>query len=162
MSHDIRVDVIAKRSSAKMLAMSQNKTKPTTVPITSYLDAITPPKRQADARSLDILFRKVTGFAPQMWGASIVGYGAYHYIYKSGREGDSLATGFSARKAALSIYIMPGYANFESYLARLGKHKIGKSCLYVNKLDDINMDVLAELIRAGLDDLSTHWPVIPT
>ncbi len=154
--------MIAKRNSAKMRGMSKNKTKPTTVPITSYLDAIAPPKRQADARRLDILFRQVTRFAPQMWGASIVGYGACHYIYKSGREGDSLATGFSTRRAALSIYIMPGYANFESYLARLGKHKIGRACLYVNKLDDIDMDALAQLIRAGLDDLSTRWPVIPT
>ncbi|MEP2029544.1 MAG: DUF1801 domain-containing protein [Paracoccaceae bacterium] len=142
--------------------MSQNKTRPTSVLIETYLKSIEPPARQTDARALDMLFRKVTGFAPQMWGASIVGYGSYHYIYKSGRDGDFLATGFSARKAALSIYIMPGYANFEHHLSRLGKHKTGRSCLYVNKLADIDMDVLAELIRSGLDDLGTHWPVIPT
>ncbi len=97
-----------------------------------------------------------------MWGPSIVGYGRYHYRYKSGREGDFLATGFSPRKAALSIYIMPGYADFGDILSRLGKHKLGKSCLYVNKLADIDLDVLAELIRAGLEDLEKHWPVEPT
>ena len=97
-----------------------------------------------------------------MWGPSIVGYGRYHYVYKSGREGDYLATGFSPRKSALSIYIMPGYADFGEILARLGKHKTGKSCLYVNKLADIDLDVLAELIRAGLTDLAAHWPVDPT
>ncbi len=97
-----------------------------------------------------------------MWGPSIVGYGRYHYRYKSGREGDFLATGFSPRKAAHSIYIMPGYADFTHILSRLGKHKLGKSCLYVNKLADIDLDVLAELIRAGLDDLEKTWSVDPT
>jgi len=97
-----------------------------------------------------------------MWGASIVGYGRYHYRYKSGREGDFLATGFSPRKTALSVYIMPGYADFGDILSRLGKHKLGKSCLYVNKLADIDLDVLSELIRAGLEDLGRLWPVEPT
>lgn len=97
-----------------------------------------------------------------MWGEAIVGYGRYHYRYKSGREGDFLATGFAPRKSALSIYIMPGYADFGDILARLGKHKTGKSCLYVNKLADIDLEVLADLIRAGLCDLATHWSVEPT
>ncbi len=97
-----------------------------------------------------------------MWGASMIGYGRYHYRYKSGREGDFLATGFSPRKSALSIFIMPGYADFGDILTRLGKHKLGKSCLYVNKLADIDLDVLSELIRAGLKDLDQHWPVQPT
>lgn len=92
----------------------------------------------------------------------MVGYGRYHYRYKSGREGDFLATGFSPRKAAHSIYIMPGYTDFGGILARLGKHRLGKSCLYVNKLADIDLDVLAELVRAGLDDLDRLWPVNPT
>ena len=80
----------------------------------------------------------------------------------TGREGDFLATGFSPRKANFSIYIMPGYADFGDLMARLGKHKTGKSCLYVNKLADIDTEVLAELIRAGLRDLARHWPVEPT
>lgn len=90
-----------------------------------------------------------------MWGASIVGYGTYDYRYASGREGRFLATGFSPRKANLSVYIMPGYKDFSEILARLGKHKIGASCLYINKLADIDQEVLAELISAGLKNLSS-------
>lgn len=96
-----------------------------------------------------------------MWGPSIVGYGRYHYVYDSGREGDFLATGFSPRAREFSIYIMPGYADFGSILDRLGKHRIGKSCLYVRRLSDIDTDVLRELILAGLDDLATYWEVHP-
>jgi len=110
---------------------------------------------------LDVLFRKATGFIPQMWGGSIVGYGRYHYRYASGREGDFLATGFSPRKAAYSIYIMPGYQDYGAILSRLGKHKTGKSCLYVNRLADIDLTVLEELIRQGLKDLNAIWPVSP-
>ena len=118
--------------------------------------------RKADeARALDALFRRVTGFQPRMWGPTIVGYGRYHYTYASGREGDYLATGFSPRKAAPSIYIMPGYADFGGILDRLGKHKTGKSCLYVRRLSDIDESVLAELIAAGLADLAGYWDVHP-
>ena len=127
-----------------------------------FLDAVTPPARAADAQKLDRLFSRVTGFAPRMWGDSIVGYGQYHYRYASGREGDFLATGFAPRKSALSIYIMPGYADYSEMLTRLGKHKTGRACLYVTRLAHIDLDVLAELIRAGLDDLAAHWPVQPT
>jgi hypothetical protein len=96
-----------------------------------------------------------------MWGPTMIGYGQYHYRYDSGREGDFLATGFSPRKANLSIYILPGYADFGPILSRLGKHRTGKSCLYVNRLADIDLAVLEELIRAGLEDLGRRWPVTP-
>ncbi|MEX0365037.1 MAG: DUF1801 domain-containing protein [Ruegeria sp.] len=142
--------------------MSNNKTVPTGADVGAFIDSVEPASKAADARKLDALFREVTGFQPLMWGPSIIGYGQYHYRYKSGREGDFLATGFSPRKSAHSIYIMPGYADFGDILARLGKHKTGKSCLYVNKLADIDMDVLADLVRAGLNDLNTYWPVQPT
>jgi len=142
--------------------MSKNKTQPTDQPVARFLNSVEHPTRRADAHTLDQVFREVTGFDAVMWGPTIVGYGRYHYRYASGREGDCLATGFSPRKANLSIYIMPGYADFGPILARLGKHKTGKSCLYVNKLADIDMEVLAELIRSGLRDLATHWPVEPT
>lgn len=89
-------------------------------------------------------------------GASIIGYGRYHYTYASGREGEFLATGFSPRKAALSLYIMPGYQDYGAILARLGKHRPGRSCLYVTKLEDIDMAVLEELIRAALADLASR------
>ncbi|MDJ0826814.1 MAG: DUF1801 domain-containing protein [Rhodobacter sp.] len=142
--------------------MAENKTKPTGADVGAFLEAVEPERRRLDGLRLDQIFREVTGWSPVMWGPSMVGYGRYHYIYKTGREGDALATGFSPRKAALSIYIMPGYADFGDLLARLGKHKHGKSCLYVNKLADIDEAVLRELIAAGLRDLATYWPVQPT
>lgn len=141
--------------------MAENKTRATGADVAAFLDAVEHPTRRADALALDALFRDVTGWQPRMWGGSIVGYGQYHYRYDSGREGDFLATGFSPRKANLSIYIMPGYTDFGAILADLGKHKIGKSCLYVNKLADIDTGVLRRLIRAGLDDLTARWPVTP-
>jgi hypothetical protein len=127
----------------------------------AFLEAVEHPARRADAQALDALFREVTGWQPRLWG-SIVGYGRHHYVYASGREGDFLATGFSPRKANLSIYIMPGYHDHADILARLGKHKHGKACLYINKLADIDMSVLKELIRAGLDDLRRLYPVEAT
>lgn len=139
--------------------MAENKTQETGADVAAFLAAVEHPTRREDAHTLDRLFRQITGWNPRLWGPSIVGYGSYHYRYDSGREGDFLATGFSPGKAKLSVHIMPGYADFGGILARLGKHKIGKSCLYVNKLADIDMAVLAEIIRAGLDDLNQKYPV---
>lgn len=141
------------------MSTQENKTRPTGQAVTRFIAAVEPEPKRKDAEALDRLFRQVTGFDPVMWGPSIIGYGRYHYRYDSGREGEFLATGFSPRKARHSIYIMPGYADYGDILARLGKHKMGKSCLYVNKLADIDLDVLAELIRAGLHDLDKKWPV---
>lgn len=141
--------------------MRQNKTVPTGASVEAFLAGAEPARKAAEARNLDALFRRVTGYAPQMWGPSIIGYGRYHYRYASGREGDFLATGFSPRKAQHTIYIMPGYQDYGAILSRFGKHKLGKSCLYVNKLADIDLDALAELIRAGLKDLNALWPVQP-
>ncbi len=142
--------------------MAENKTKANTAPVEDFLRTVEHPTRRADGMRLNEIFHEVTGWKPQMWGPTIVGYGQYHYIYDSGREGDHLATGFSPRKANLSIYIMPGYADFSEILSRLGKHKIGKSCLYLNKLADIDEDVLKELIQAGLDDLGRRWAITPS
>ena len=142
--------------------MAQNKTQPTSISVEEFLRTVTPEQKRADAETLDQLFQRVTGFNPVMWGPSIIGYGQYHYRYDSGREGDFLATGFSPRKANFAAYIMPGYADFGDILERIGKHKLGKSCFYFNKLADIDTDVLGELIRAGLDDLDKRWPVKPT
>lgn len=144
------------------MSKAENKTTITPVDPAEFIASVEHPTRRADAEALDQLFRRVTGFQPRMWGPTIIGYGQYHYIYDSGREGDFLATGFSPRKANLSIYILPGYADFGRILDRLGKYKTGKSCLYVNKLADIALNVLEELIRAGLDDLGQRWPVGPT
>ena len=139
--------------------MMQNKTTTTAQNVTEFIAAIEHPQKRADAQALDQMFRTATGFDPVMWGPSIIGYGAYHYRYASGREGDFLATGFSPRKANFSVYIMPGYADFSDILTDLGKHKLGKSCLYFNKLADINPVSLDRLIRAGLANLNQIWPV---
>ena len=142
--------------------MTENKTQVTDADVRAFLDRVDHPTRRADAFALDEMFRRVTGWVPRMWGPSIVGYGSYHYTYDSGREGDFLATGFSPRKANLSLYIMPGYHEMGDLLDRLGKHRTGAACLYINKLADVEMDVLEEIVRRGLNDLASRWPVRPT
>jgi len=141
--------------------MAKNKTQASLVDPKDFIETVEHPTRKADALVLLELFERVSGFKPKMWGPSIIGYGRYHYKYETGREDDSLATGFSPRKASISIYIMPGYQNYDEILERLGKHKIGKACLYVNKLADIDLAVLEELIKTGLSDLNDIWSVEP-
>ncbi|MCA0271521.1 MAG: DUF1801 domain-containing protein [Proteobacteria bacterium] len=138
-----------------------NLTMPTPLPVAEFLAAVEPPARRAEGIRLDAIFREATGFQPRMWGPSMVGYGRYDYRYESGREGTSLATGFSPRKGALTVYIMPGYADFAGILADLGPHKLGAACLYLKRLSDVDETVLIRLIRAGLEDLGRRWPVLP-
>ena len=142
--------------------MTANKTAPTDVSVEAFIQAVEPERKREEAFELDRLFRRVTGWTPVMWGASLIGYGRYEYRYDSGRSGEMLATGFSPRKAKHSLYIMPGYADHSAILQRLGKHATGKACLYVNKLADIDLDVLGELIETGLADLKQRWPVHPS
>ena len=142
--------------------MTEAKTVPTSQSVEAYIAGVEHKGRREDAARLDGIFRDVTGWAPQMWGPSIIGYGSYDYTYQTGHSGTFLATGFAPRKANMVVYIMPGYADYSSLLARLGKHKMGKSCLYVNKLADVSLPVLQELITAGLRDLDGKWPVTPT
>ncbi|WP_299609417.1 DUF1801 domain-containing protein [uncultured Tateyamaria sp.] len=139
--------------------MSEPKTKVLAAPFEDWVADVEPELRRDEARALDILFRGVTGFEAQVWTGGIVGYGAYDYTYASGRSGTWMATGFAPRKAKLSVYIMPGYADFAPILNRLGPHSKGKSCLYITRLARVDMDVLGELIAAGLRDLATYWPV---
>ena len=130
--------------------MAEAKTKPTQVSVEDYFAAVEPASKREDGAVLDALFRKVTGEAPRMWGPTIVGYGQYHYRYESGHEGDMCRVGFSPRKAKHSLYLMCGSpkeeAEFAPLLARLGKHSRGKGCLYVNKLADIDLGVLEEMV----------------
>ncbi len=126
---------------------SSNKTQPTKISPKKFISGVEPERRREDGLVLLELFNRVTGLKPVMWGPSIIGYGRYAYKYESGREGEFLLTGFSPRKANLSLYIMAGSKNDARKLKRLGKHKLGKSCLYINKLADIDMSVLEEMIR---------------
>ena len=144
------------------MAKSENKTQPTVVSPADFIAAVEHPTRRADAEILDRMFRDITGWQPVMWGPTIIGYGSYHYKYDSGREGDSLATGFSPRKANQSLYIMPGYQDMGDLLERLGKHKKGAACLYINKLTDVDLGVVEEIIRRGLDDLGQRYEVTPS
>jgi len=132
--------------------VAEAKTKPTAVRVEDFIVGVEPASKREDATVLDALFRKVTGEAPRMWGPSIIGYGEYHYRYDSGREGDICRAGFSPRKAKHSLYIFGCGGEdeaMEALLARLGKHSRGAGCLYVNKLADIDLDVLEEMIALG-------------
>ena len=137
--------------------MSELKTRRHDGDVDAYLDSVENPRRREDARRVLTLMREVTGERPKMWGSSIVGFGSYHYTYASGREGDWPVVGFAPRRQNLVLYIMPGFARYESLLARLGKHRTGKSCLYVNKLDDIDPEVLEELVRESVDEMKRRY-----
>ena len=137
--------------------MSELKTRQNDGDVDAYLDSVENPRRREDALRVLALMREITGKAPRMWGSSIVGFGSYHYTYASGREGDWPVVGFAPRKQNLVLYIMPGFARYEALLARLGKHRTGKSCLYVNKLDDIDPDVLEELVRESVAEMKRRY-----
>lgn len=136
-----------------------NKTVPTAIAPSAFIDQIEHEVRQADARVLLEFLERISGFKPKMWGASLIGYGAYHYKYESGREGDSCRIGFSPRNANLVVYIMPGYSDFSKQLSKLGKHKLGKSCLYINKLADVDMAILEEICIQSLDIMAEKYPL---
>ena len=144
--------------------MAEAKTQITDVDPADFIAAVEPAAKREDAQVLDALFRRVTGETPKMWGPSIIGYGSYHYKYDSGREGDMCRTGFSPRKAKHSIYLMGRYCDEETGLRcdelmeRLGKHSTGASCLYVNKLADIDLDVLEQLVRLSWDAMNRRYP----
>ena len=126
--------------------MADNKTKPTKISVSAFIDALTDETRRADAKALVKLIQSATGEKPKMWGPSIIGFGSYHYTYESGREGDMPLAGFSPRKAATVLYIGAGFSDAEALLAKLGKHTTGKGCLYIKKLADVDQNVLETLV----------------
>ena len=141
--------------------MAETKTRPTQASVEGFIAGVEPASKRADAPVLDALFRKVTGEAPRMWGPSIIGYGQYHYRYESGHEGDMCRAGFSPRKAKHSLYILGCGGEdeeMEALLARLGKHSRGAGCLYVNKLADIDLGVLEEMIALGWKSSFERYP----
>ncbi|MFF2030519.1 DUF1801 domain-containing protein [Arthrobacter sp. NPDC058192] len=129
--------------------MAENKTQATGASVEAFLAAVEHPVRRGDGRRLVELMSALTGQPAEMWGPSIVGFGRYHYKYATGREGDAPAVGFSPRKSSLSLYGLTSGSETAGLLERLGKHKLGAGCLYVNKLEDIDETVLTELIRRG-------------
>lgn len=141
--------------------MAENKTKPTGSDVENYLAAIDDDERRNDCRRVAALMAAVTGEQPAMWGAAIVGFGSYHYKYDSGREGDAAATGFSNRKNDISMYLSASGAQQESLLAQLGKHKMGKACLSIRKLADIDVAILERLIAGSVDEIKRLYPSPP-
>jgi len=133
--------------------MSTLKTTPTENSVTAFLDSVEDPKKREDSYKILDLMAKVTGEEPVMWGSSIIGFGTYHYVYASGREGDWMLTGFSPRKNALTLYIMSGFDSYDDLLATLGKYKTGKSCLYVKKIEDVDTDVLQTLVKQSVEHM---------
>jgi len=130
--------------------MAENKTKATKLSVTAFIDALTDPTRRADARALVNLMETAAGEKPKMWGPSIIGFGSSHYTYDSGREGDMPLIAFSPRKAATVLYNMIGFSDSAALLTKLGKHSTGKGCLYIEKLADVDQQVLKSLIRKAL------------
>ena len=138
--------------------MAEQKTKPTEQSVEDFIDNVADEQVRKDCAALVKIMKKVTGSAPTMWGPAIVGFGKYHYKYDSGHEGDSCLTGFSPRKQNLTLYVMPGFAQHPELLEKLGKHKAGKGCLYIKKLEDVNMAVLEKLIKHSVDWLKKKYP----
>ncbi|MFN3931755.1 MAG: DUF1801 domain-containing protein [Brevundimonas sp.] len=137
---------------------SEQKTKPTAVSVADFIASVEDPKRRADAEAACALLAEASGEPPRMWGPSIVGFGAYHYRYASGHEGDAPLVGFSPRKANLVFYLSGCDGGREDQLARLGKHKAGKGCVYVNRLSDVDADVLREMAVATTTSLRERYP----
>lgn len=134
------------------MATSQNKMRPTAVDPAEFIATVQSPTRRADAERLVDLMREVTGEEPVMWGPSIVGFGSYHYVYASGREGDAPLAAFSPRKANLVVYLIGGYEErYPDQLAALGPYRSGSSCLYLKKLDDVDEGVLRFLVKDSYD-----------
>lgn len=137
--------------------MAENKTKPTKKSVTAFIKDIQDEQMRRDARKVAAMMREATGTRAKMWGASIVGFGEYHYKYASGREGDFMITGFSPRKQALTLYVIPGFRHFEALMGKLGKYKTGKSCLYIRRLSDVDEQVLKRLITASVKYMREHY-----
>lgn len=138
--------------------MAEIKTKPTQMTVDGFIATVDNPLRREEAKTVCTMMERITGEPPRMWGPSIIGFGSYHYKYDSGHEGTMCRLGFSPRKAQLVLYILTGDAAQEEQLARLGKHKTGKSCLYINKLADVDMGVLEEMTRDALVHMDARYP----
>lgn len=138
--------------------MSELRTKQNDADVEAFLGAVGNDRRREDSFTVLELMKRITGEEPRMWGTAIVGFGTYRYRYASGRSGEWPRIGFSPRKQNLTVYVMPGFSNHDELLSRLGKHRTGKSCLYINKLADIDMGVLEEVIGSALDAMREEYP----
>ena len=139
--------------------MAENKTKPTDASVKDYIAAIDDESRRRDCDALARMMTKVTAQKPRMWGPGIVGFGTYHYKYESGRGGDSPLTGFSSRKGPISVYLVASFRGQDELLSRLGKHKMGKACLSIRKISDVDFHVLEQLVTGSVAEVGRrHAP----
>jgi hypothetical protein len=138
--------------------MAELKTKQTDQSVEEFLNGIPDDKKRKDSYTILELMKNAAGKEPKMWGDSIIGFGSYHYRYASGREGDWFLTGFSPRKQNLTLYIMAGFTQYEALLQKLGKFSTGKACLYIKKIEDIDMPTLEELVRQSADHIARTNP----
>jgi len=134
----------------KGVTMTENKTKLTGESVESYISSIEDPSRRKDCKALTRLMSDATQQKPKMWGKTIVGFGSYHYKYSSGREGDSCLTGFSSRKNDISIYLVERFPGKVDLLSKLGKYKLGKGCLYIHQLSDVDRDILSQIVAGAV------------
>lgn len=130
--------------------MAELKTQPTNRSVKDFIDGITDDARRRDCRTIMKIMKRVTKARPKMWGSNIVGYGKYRYKYASGREGEWFTAGFSPRVQSLTLYIMSGFREYNALMKKLGKHKTGKSCLYIKRLEDIDLNILEDLIERSV------------
>jgi hypothetical protein len=137
--------------------MAEPKTKPTRASVAAFLKTVEPAGRRKECQALVALLKKVTGESPRMWGTAIVGFGTYRYVYASGREGDWPLTGFSPRKASLTVYIMEGLDSNPDLMTKLGKFTTGKSCLYVKTLEDVDLKVLEQLVARSVEAMRKRY-----
>ena len=137
--------------------MAELKTRQTNASVSAFVASIDDPAKRADAKKVAAMMRRATGKRAKMWGTSIVGYGSYHFKYASGREGDFMLTGYSPRKNALTVYIMPGFSRFKSLMGKLGNYKTGKSCLYIKRLTDVDETVLEKLISESVEHMRNKY-----
>ena len=144
------------------MAKAEIKTKATDVSVADFIAAVPDARRREEAAIVDAIHRRITGLAPKMWGPSIIGYGSYDYVYDSGHSGTMCRAGFSPRKAAMTLYLMGHYCDrqpeADALFAKLGKHKTGKSCLYINKLADVDLAVLEQLVALSWDVMNERYP----
>lgn len=138
--------------------MYELKTKENDASVIEFIESVDNPKKKEDAYKILDIFTETTGYPAKMWGTSIIGFGSYHYKYASGHEGDAPLVGFSPRKAKISLYFAPGDPKREKLLERFGKHTTGKACVYINKLADIDVEVLKELIKQSVTFLQELYP----
>ncbi len=139
--------------------MAKNKTAETEVSVDDFIASVPDEKKQADSKRIAEIMTEVTGSQPKMWGPSIVGFGSYHYRYESGHEGDAPLVGFSPRKDAISLYLASDFEKKESLLEKFGKHKAAKACIYIKKLDDVDLSVFKEMIARSVTYLKNRYPL---